>query len=151
MRMRWQDFDHCDPRRCSGKRLARLGLIKDLRVGSKFRGVVVSCVLPFSPPNPSPYLAMGDSSSCNSSFYRPKGTQVISPADHEIISTGGLAVVECSWARLDEVPWRKIASPHERLRQSPSSHLFPQSSEFDNCLTLTVDFFILDIRQCPTF
>ena len=39
-----QDFDHCDPRRCSGKRLARLGLIKDLRIGAKFRGVVVSCV-----------------------------------------------------------------------------------------------------------
>ncbi|KAF8881831.1 hypothetical protein CPB84DRAFT_1791455 [Gymnopilus junonius] len=81
------DFDHCDPRRCSGKKLSRLGLIKELRVGSRFRGIVVS----------------------------PKGKQVISPSDREIILAGGLAVVECSWARIDDVPFNKIASPHERL------------------------------------
>ncbi|KDQ53351.1 hypothetical protein JAAARDRAFT_197515 [Jaapia argillacea MUCL 33604] len=81
------DFDHCDPRRCSGKKLARLGLIKELRVGSRFRGIVLS----------------------------PKGTQIVSPADREIVLAGGLAVVECSWARLDDVPFNKISSPHERL------------------------------------
>ncbi|KAK7044227.1 ribosome biogenesis protein tsr3 [Paramarasmius palmivorus] len=46
---------------------------------------------------------------------RPKGTQVVSPSDREIVLNGGLAVVECSWARLDDVPFNKIASPHERL------------------------------------
>ena len=46
---------------------------------------------------------------------RPKGTRVISPSDREIILSSGLAVVECSWARLDDVPFGKIASPHERL------------------------------------
>jgi len=81
------DFDHCDPRRCSGKKLSRLGLIKELKVGTRFRGIVVS----------------------------PKGTQVINPSDREIVLKAGLAVVECSWARLDDVPFNKIASPHERL------------------------------------
>jgi len=81
------DFKQCDPRRCSGKKLARLGLISDLRVGSKFHGIVLS----------------------------PKGKQVISPSDREFILSGGLAVVECSWARLDDVPFHKIASPHERI------------------------------------
>jgi len=81
------DFGHCDPRRCSGKRLARQRLISELRVGSRFRGVVLS----------------------------PKAVQVLSPADKELIDKGGLAVVECSWARLSEIPFSKIASPHERL------------------------------------
>ncbi|KAI9439411.1 hypothetical protein BJY52DRAFT_1322331 [Lactarius psammicola] len=82
-----QDFDHCDPRRCSGKKLARQHLITELRIGSRFRGVVLS----------------------------PNATQVLSPADKDTIDKGGLAVVECSWARLSEVPFSKIASPHERL------------------------------------
>ncbi|TEB20511.1 DUF367-domain-containing protein [Coprinellus micaceus] len=81
------DFDHCDPKRCSGKKLSRQGLIKELKVGSRFKGIVVS----------------------------PKGKMPISPADREIILNSGLAVVECSWARLDDVPFNKIASPHERL------------------------------------
>jgi len=81
------DFDHCDPRRCSGKRLARQHLITELRVGSRFRGIVLS----------------------------PKAVQVLSPADKDIVDKGGLAVVECSWARLSEIPFSKIASPNERL------------------------------------
>lgn len=81
------DFDHCDPRRCSGKKLARLGLIKDLKIGTRFRGIVVS----------------------------PKATVVMSPADRDIVARDGLAVVECSWARVDDIPFSKIASPNERL------------------------------------
>lgn len=41
-RLTGQDFEHCDPKRCSGKKLERLGLIKSMRVGQKFQGVVVS-------------------------------------------------------------------------------------------------------------
>jgi len=81
------DFDHCDPKRCSGKKLSRLGLIKDLRVGSRFHGVVVT----------------------------PKGVDPVAPCDRSIIEQAGVAVVECSWARLEEVPFAKIRSPHERL------------------------------------
>ncbi|EAL21947.1 hypothetical protein CNBC0870 [Cryptococcus deneoformans B-3501A] len=81
------DFDHCDPKRCSGKKLARHGLINAMRVGQRFRGIVLT----------------------------PKGKKVISPEDDEIVQMSGLAVVECSWARLDEVPFNKIKSPYERL------------------------------------
>ncbi|SOV05587.1 related to TSR3 - protein required for processing of the 20S pre-rRNA [Ustilago sp. UG-2017a] len=81
------DFNHCDPKRCSGKKLSRLGLIQELRVGQKFRGIVLT----------------------------PNGTQTLSPADAHIIAENGVAVVECSWARLDEVPFGKLKSPNERL------------------------------------
>ncbi|WVO13277.1 hypothetical protein L204_100890 [Cryptococcus depauperatus] len=81
------DFDHCDPRRCSGKKLARHGLINSMRIGQRFRGIVLT----------------------------PQGKKVISPEDDEIVQMSGLAVVECSWARLDEVPFNKIKSPYERL------------------------------------
>lgn len=46
---------------------------------------------------------------------RPNATQVLSPADAPILQDHGLAVVECSWARLDEIPFKRIQSPHERL------------------------------------
>ncbi|AMD20156.1 HCR006Wp [Eremothecium sinecaudum] len=81
------DFDHCDPKRCSGKKLERLGLIKSLRVGQKFQGIVVS----------------------------PNGKTVVCPDDKTIVEENGASVVECSWARLDEVPFSKIGGKHERL------------------------------------
>lgn len=36
------DLDHCDPKRCSGKRLVKLGLMRELHVGQKYPGVVIS-------------------------------------------------------------------------------------------------------------
>ncbi|CDO93445.1 unnamed protein product [Kluyveromyces dobzhanskii CBS 2104] len=81
------DFDHCDPKRCSGKKLERLGLIKSLRVGQKFQGIVVS----------------------------PNGKTVVCPDDKTLVEDFGASVVECSWARLNEVPFNKIGGKHERL------------------------------------
>ncbi|CUS21731.1 LAQU0S03e09450g1_1 [Lachancea quebecensis] len=81
------DFDQCDPKRCSGKKLERLGVIKSLRVGQKFQGIVVS----------------------------PNGKTVVCPNDRNIVEESGVAVVECSWARLDEVPFSKIGGRNERL------------------------------------
>ena len=36
------DFEHCDPKRCSGKKLSRHGLISCIRIGQKFRGIVLT-------------------------------------------------------------------------------------------------------------
>ena len=74
------DLDHCDPKRCSGKRLIRLGMMKSLHFSQRFPGIVVS----------------------------PNAKRVISPADTALIETHGAAVVECSWARLDEIQWSKF-------------------------------------------
>jgi pre-rRNA-processing protein TSR3 len=81
------DFDHCDPKRCSGRKLSRAGVILDLKVGQKFAGIVLS----------------------------PNGHGSVSPKDKDIVAAYGIAVVDCSWARIEEVPFDKIKSPHERL------------------------------------
>lgn len=86
-KMAMWDFNHCDPKRCSGKKLERLGYIRDLRIGQKFNGVVVS----------------------------PNGKVPVSPEDNEVVEQMGVAVVECSWARIDEIPFGKIGGKHLRL------------------------------------
>lgn len=81
------DLGHCDPKRCSGKKLMKLGLMRELHIGQKHSGVIIS----------------------------PNAKQTISPADRELMEQYGAAVVECSWARVKEVPWAKIGGKCERL------------------------------------
>ena len=39
------DLEHCDPKRCSGKRLMHFGQMRELSIGQKFSGVVISYVI----------------------------------------------------------------------------------------------------------
>lgn len=36
------DFGHCDSKRCSGKRLMHFGMMRELPIGQKHSGVVIS-------------------------------------------------------------------------------------------------------------
>jgi pre-rRNA-processing protein TSR3 len=81
------DLNHCDPKRCSGKRLLRQGLITNLRLGQRFPGVVIT----------------------------HKAKAVLSPADADLVAQHGAAVVECSWARTQEVSWSRINGAASRL------------------------------------
>jgi len=45
----------------------------------------------------------------------PNATLPISPADTPLMAEHGLAVVECSWARLEEVPFGRLKSGADRL------------------------------------
>ncbi|KIV82131.1 hypothetical protein PV11_04260 [Exophiala sideris] len=81
------DFGHCDSKRCSGKRLMHFGMMRELPIGQKYPGVVIS----------------------------PNAKRVVSPADKELLEQYGAAVVECSWVRIQEVPWSRIGGKCERL------------------------------------
>ncbi|KAH6615710.1 hypothetical protein B0J18DRAFT_402863 [Chaetomium sp. MPI-SDFR-AT-0129] len=81
------DLGHCDPKRCSGKRLLRLGLMRDLHLGQRHAGVIIT----------------------------PNGKTTLSPTDAPLLNLHGAAVVECSWARTAEVQWNKVGGKCERL------------------------------------
>ncbi|KAL2128117.1 hypothetical protein VTI74DRAFT_9640 [Chaetomium olivicolor] len=81
------DLGHCDPKRCSGKRLMKLGLMRELHLGQRHSGVIIT----------------------------PNGKQTLSPADKPLLEQYGAAVVECSWARTKEVQWSKVGGKCERL------------------------------------
>lgn len=76
------DFLHCDPKRCTGALLSRRNKMSAMSLHAPFRGIVLS----------------------------PQGKQVLSPADGPTMARDGLSVIDCSWARLDEIPWRKLNS-----------------------------------------
>jgi pre-rRNA-processing protein TSR3 len=116
------DLNHCDAKRCSGKRLMRLGLMRELHVGQKHPGVVVS----------------------------PRAKTILSPADTPVLEQYGAAVVEASWNRIDEVPFNRIGGPHPRLlpyliAANPTNYGRPWRL---NCVeALAACFFICGHRQ----
>lgn len=81
------DFNQCDPKKCSGRKLERLHLIKSLKIKQKFPGLVLT----------------------------PTGDRCVSPQDAAIIASKGIAVVDCSWARIDETPIAALKPQHGRL------------------------------------
>ena len=87
LRLRMWDFAQCDPKRCTGARLARKGIFERMPLKQSFRGIVLS----------------------------PEAKVPISPADTEILEKSGMSLIDCSWARLQEIPFRQMSSGHHRL------------------------------------
>jgi pre-rRNA-processing protein TSR3 len=84
----------------------QFGMMRELAIGQKFQGVVVSCV--------APRLLLWKRVA-NISDPRPNAKKVVSPADKDLLEQFGAAVVECSWVRVKEVPWSRIGGKCERL------------------------------------
>lgn len=87
LRLRMWDFAQCDPKRCTGARLVKRGMFASMPLKQPFRGLVLS----------------------------PQGSKSVSPADTEILEQYGISLIDCSWARLEEIPWKQMQSGHHRL------------------------------------
>ena len=82
-----KDFGHCDPKKCSGRKLERLGFVRSLKLSQKAHGIILS----------------------------PLGQKCLSIEDRDIVSHSGVAVIDCSWAKLDDTPFGKMKGGHARL------------------------------------
>jgi len=87
IKLRMWDFQQCDPKRCSGARLAKRGIFEKMPLKSPFRGIVLD----------------------------PEAKIAVSPADLPILESGGISLIDCSWARLQEIPFKQMTSGHHRL------------------------------------
>lgn len=82
------EFGQNDPKRDSGSKMCRLGYSNILRIGQMFNGIVLSS----------------------------ESDQVISRKDLNQIESNGLAGINCSWNRLEEIPFNKLGkSKNHRL------------------------------------
>ena len=81
------DFGQCDAKKCSGKRLEKFGLCESLKIKQQFNGIILS----------------------------PEGTKSVSPSDYDLIYENGICVIDCSWAQLSVIPWKKLKGDNTRL------------------------------------
>ena len=68
-------FDQCDPKKCTGKKMERFGLLSEIKFSPNYKGILLT----------------------------PNGKQLVSIADHEIILQKGICVIDCSWAKFSEL------------------------------------------------
>ncbi len=76
-RLAMWDLGHCNKKKCTGSRLVRMRVVEELRLGVTFPGIILS----------------------------PIGKSCVSRQDAGLIAEKGIAVVDCSWNRLDDVPF----------------------------------------------
>ena len=87
IRLGMWDFAQCDPKKCTGAKLVRQGMVRELQVRDRWKGVVLT----------------------------PTARDLVTPADRDAVRHGGVAVVDCSWNELGKVPWSKMSMGHPRL------------------------------------
>jgi hypothetical protein len=104
VRLAMWDLGQCDRKRCTGTRLARQGVVEELRLGQSFPGIILS----------------------------PMGRNCVSKQDKDLVAAKGIAVVDCSWNRLEDVPFGMLMGQKKRFEYILFIHLMLFDSEFRN-------------------
>ncbi|KAL1239145.1 18S rRNA aminocarboxypropyltransferase [Trichinella pseudospiralis] len=81
------DFNQCDVKKCTGRKLVRMGFVKSLRLGSFWSGISLT----------------------------PTASCCLKPEDKEIILKYGIAAVDCSWHNIESTALGKLKCKHARL------------------------------------
>ena len=82
------DFCQCDSKRCSGRKLLRLGVVHLIPLSRRlFPGIVLTA----------------------------DGRKTLSPEDRTIVRDCGIAVIDCSWHCIDTTKMDKARGAHPRL------------------------------------
>ena len=84
------DFEQCDAKRCTGKKLERMGMLKSLPLSASFKGIVLS----------------------------PTGQKAVSLEDKEIVEKSGACVIDCSWNEVTSggsIAFHKLRMGNPRL------------------------------------
>ncbi|MEQ2210036.1 hypothetical protein XENOCAPTIV_007507 [Xenoophorus captivus] len=118
------ELGHCDPKRCTGRKLVRKGFVRNLRLNQRFNGLILS-------PMGTKYVTPADryvvalllqyitrKPFCFCFSPHVDDSQYISNTSvfmyREIVAQNGLAVIDCSWAKLEETPFSKMVGSHPR-------------------------------------
>ncbi|KAJ1605682.1 Yor006cp-like protein [Cryptosporidium canis] len=85
------DFCQCDAARCSGRKLLRFNYARKLQFSNnyarKWSGIILS----------------------------PRAKKKMSMEDLPLVLRGGVGVIDCSWNKIEQVPFHKIHNGNERL------------------------------------
>lgn len=87
VRLAMWDLGQCDRKRCTGIKLANQGIVRLLHLGVRFPGLVLS----------------------------PIAEKCVSKEDANLLLCKGVAVVDCSWNKIDEVPFGRTKGAAPRL------------------------------------
>lgn len=81
------NMKQCFAKKCSAERLVKKNQAKELKHSRKYPGIVLS----------------------------PKGTCTVSPKDREVMAKYGLAVVDCSWNKVEDTDFSGLPTRRNRL------------------------------------
>lgn len=87
IRLALWNLKQCDRKKCTGQQLVNQGVVRTLRLGVRFPGLVLT----------------------------PAARRCVSREDTWLLKTRGVALVDCSWNRLTEVPFSQTQGAAPRL------------------------------------